>query len=109
MRGTIIRPGYITGDKTSGVTNTDDFLIRMAKGCIQLGCRPKISNTVNMVPGSHVARIVIAAALSPPKIPLGVAQTTSHPRLTCSQYLATLETYGCEVPEVEYSVWSKKL
>ncbi|KAE8442048.1 large subunit of alpha-aminoadipate reductase [Mollisiaceae sp. DMI_Dod_QoI] len=109
LRGTIIRPGYVTGDKTSGVTNTDDFLIRMAKGCIQLGCRPRISNTVNMVPVDHVARTVIAAALSPPKTPLGVAQTTSHPRLTFSQYLATLESYGYDVPEVEYSVWSKKL
>ncbi|KUJ13154.1 large subunit of L-aminoadipate-semialdehyde dehydrogenase [Mollisia scopiformis] len=109
LRGTIIRPGYITGDKASGVTNTDDFLIRMAKGCVQLGCRPKISNTVNMVPVNHVARIVIAAALSPPKTPLGVAQVTSHPRLTFSRYLATLETYGYDVPEVEYSAWSKKL
>jgi L-aminoadipate-semialdehyde dehydrogenase len=109
LRGTIIRPGYITGDKTSGVTNTDDFLIRMAKGCVQLGCRPKISNTVNMVPVNHVARIVIAAALSPPKTPLVVVQVTSHPRLTFSQYLATLATYGYDVPEVEYPVWSKKL
>jgi L-aminoadipate-semialdehyde dehydrogenase len=109
LRGTIIRPGYITGDKTSGVANTDDFLIRMAKGCIQLGCRPNISNTVNMVPVNHVARIVIASALSPPKTPLGVAQVTSHPRLTFSQYLATLQKYGYDVPEVEYSVWKGKL
>ncbi|KAG0646154.1 nonribosomal peptide synthetase [Hyphodiscus hymeniophilus] len=109
LRGTIIRPGYVTGDRTSGVTNTDDFLIRMAKGCIQLGCRPKISNTVNMVPVNHVARVVVASALSPPKVPLGVAQVTSHPRLTFSQYLATLEHYGYDVPEVEYSAWSKKL
>ena len=109
LRGTIVRPGYVTGDNTSGVTNTDDFLIRMAKGCIQLGCRPKISNTVNMVPVNHVARVVVATALSPPRTPLGVAQITSHPRITFSEYLATLETYGYNVPEVEYPVWSKKL
>ncbi|KAH6682753.1 hypothetical protein B0J14DRAFT_622883 [Halenospora varia] len=109
LRGTIIRPGYVTGDKTSGVTNTDDFLIRMAKGCIQLGCRPAISNTVNMAPVNHVARVVVAAALSPPKTPLGTAQVTSHPRLTFSQYLETLQTYGYDVEEVEYGVWSRKL
>jgi len=40
---------------------------------------------------------------------LGVAQVTSHPRITFSQYLATLEVYGYDVPEVDYSVWSKKL
>lgn len=109
LRGMIVRPGYVTGDKTSGVTNTDDFLIRMAKGCIQLGCRPRILNTVNMAPVNHVARIVVASAFSPPTTPLGVAQVTSHPRLTFSQYLATLQTYGYDVPEVEYAVWKKKL
>ena len=109
LHGAIIRPGYVTGDKTTGVTNTDDFLIRMTKGCIQLGCRPKIANTVNMVPVNHVARVIVASALSPPVTPLGVAQVTSHPRLTFSQYLGTLQTYGYDVPEVEYSVWKKKL
>ncbi|KAG9248603.1 hypothetical protein BJ878DRAFT_4794 [Calycina marina] len=109
LRGTIVRPGYVTGDKYSGVSNTDDFLIRMAKGCIQLGCRPKISNTVNAVPVNHVARVVVAAAFSPAKPELSVSQITSHPRLTFSQYLATLQTYGYKVPEVEYSVWKKKL
>lgn len=109
LRGTIIRPGYITGDKISGVTNTDDYLIRMAKGCIQLGCRPKIANTVNMVPVNHVARLVVASAFSPPKLPLGVAHVTSHPRLTFSEYLGTLEKFGYEVPEVEYGVWKGRL
>jgi L-aminoadipate-semialdehyde dehydrogenase len=32
--GTIIRPGYVTGDKISNVMNTDGFLIRVVKGCI---------------------------------------------------------------------------
>jgi L-aminoadipate-semialdehyde dehydrogenase len=109
LRGTVIRPGYITGDKSTGITNTDDFLIRMVKGCIQLNCRPRINNTVNQVPVNHVARIVVAAALSPPKTPLGVAQVTSHPRLTFSEYLGFLEKYGYEAPEVEYEVWSGKL
>lgn len=109
LRGVVIRPGYITGNKVSGVTNTDDFLIRLWKGCIQLGCSPKIQNTVNMVPVDHVARVVVAAALHPPVTPLGVAQVTAHPRPTLSEYCSALRTYGYDVPEVEYSVWSKKL
>jgi L-aminoadipate-semialdehyde dehydrogenase len=109
LRGTVVRPGYVTGDKTSGVANTDDFLIRMWKGCIQLGVRPRISNTVNMVPVDHVARVVVATALSPPARPLGVAQVTAHPRPTFSQYISALQMYGYDVPEVEYSAWSKAL
>jgi L-aminoadipate-semialdehyde dehydrogenase len=62
-----------------------------------------------MVPGNHVARVVVAAALNPPVVTLGVAQVTSHPRLTFSQYLAALQLYGYDVPEVEYGQWKKAL
>lgn len=34
---TIFRPGYVTGDSKTGVMNTDDYLVRLLKGCIQLG------------------------------------------------------------------------
>jgi L-aminoadipate-semialdehyde dehydrogenase len=36
LNGTVIRPGYILGDNETGVCNTDDFLIRFLKGCIQV-------------------------------------------------------------------------
>jgi L-aminoadipate-semialdehyde dehydrogenase len=112
LKGTIVRSGYVTGDKDSGVTNTDDFLIRMAKGCIQLNSRPRINNTVNQVPVNHVARLVVASALHPLEGDWGkvsCTQVTSHPRLTFSQYLATLPTYGYDIPEVEYRTWSQQM
>ena len=126
LRGTIVRPGYILGDSQSGgmeiyiicllpvayggaVTNTDDFLIRMLKGCIQLSSRPHIANTVNMVPADHVAHVVAACALHPPVTPLGVAHVTSHPRLRFDEFLATLEHYGYQAPEVDYSEWRDRL
>ena len=37
LRGAIIRPGYVVGDSKSAVTNTDDFIWRLVKGCVQLG------------------------------------------------------------------------
>ncbi len=91
------------------VTNTDDFLIRMIKGCIQLASRPNINNTVNMVPVDHVARVVVACAFRPPTSPLGVAHVTGHPRLRFNQFLAALETYGYEVPLSDYIPWTGAL
>ena len=91
------------------MTNTDDFLIRMAKGCVQLGCRPDISNTVNMVPVDRIARLVVASALYPPKSSVRVVHGTSIHRLTFNQYLSCLATYGYDVPQVDYSVWRQKL
>ncbi len=40
--------------------NSDDFLWRLVKGCIQLGQVPKIANVVNMAPVDYVASCIVA-------------------------------------------------
>ncbi|KAK3167903.1 putative NRPS-like protein biosynthetic cluster [Lepraria neglecta] len=110
--GAIIRPGYITGDPGSGISVTDDFLIRLWKGSLQVGARPNIANTVNTVPVTQVSRIVVAAALHLPAAigqSLGVAQVTSHPRLTLNEWIGALETYGYRVPIVSYQEWCTRI
>ncbi|KAI9848389.1 MAG: large subunit of alpha-aminoadipate reductase [Sclerophora amabilis] len=102
LNGAIIRPGYVTGHSETGVTNTDDFLVRMLKGSIQLHSAPEISNSVNMVPVDQVASVVVASALFPPASPLGVCQVTGHPRQSFSAFVGTLGTYGYDVPMVDY-------
>jgi len=84
---------------------TDDFLIRMLKGCVQLQSRPDISNTINQVPVDHVARVIAASTFNPPVEPLGVAQVTSHPRLTTNEFLGALENHGYNVSKVDYESW----
>jgi len=109
LSGCVIRPGYVLGDPDNGTTNTDDFLVRILKGCVQLKSRPDITNTINMVPVNHVARVVVAASLNPPKSPIGVAQITSHPRITFNEFLGSLESYGYDVPLVSYPTWKSKM
>ncbi|KAI5467050.1 L-aminoadipate-semialdehyde dehydrogenase [Mariannaea sp. PMI_226] len=109
LRGTVIRPGYILGDIETGVCNTDDFLVRILKGCIQLGVRPHIVNTVNSVPVNHVSRVVVACALNPMVNGVHVAHVTGHPRLRMNEYLSALEYYGYRIPEVSYDQWKQEL
>lgn len=114
LLGSVVRPGYVLGDSSTGVCNVDDFLIRMLKGCIQLSARPRIINTVNAVPVNHVARVVVAAALNPlpPSEGSGgvhVVHVTAHPRLRMSEYLSILEYYGYATPEVSYDEWKTEL
>ncbi|PKY01910.1 L-aminoadipate-semialdehyde dehydrogenase large subunit [Aspergillus campestris IBT 28561] len=110
LDGVVVRPGYITGDPESGFSVTDDFLLRLWKGCIQVQARPDIpGNTVNQVPVTHVSRVVVASVLYPPVEPLGVVQVTSHPRLTTNEFLGSLETYGYNVPQVPYREWCSLL
>ncbi|KAI0371251.1 alpha-aminoadipate reductase Lys1p [Pilatotrama ljubarskyi] len=112
LRGHIVRPGYVVGDSESAVTNTDDFLWRLVKGCIQLGLVPDINNTVNMVPVDHVARCCATAALSPlppPKDALSVLHVAASPRPTFNDFLGALRQYGYATERAEYLVWRRQL
>jgi len=113
LSGTIVRPGYITGNADKGIGPTDDFLLRMLKGSIQLGCRPDLGdNTVNLVPVSYCANLVVSASFPNPRAGSGVKiahVTTPHPHLGFNDFLATLEEYGYDVPLVPYPIWREKL
>lgn len=107
LRGSVVRPGYILGSR-SGVSNTDDFLIRLCKACVQLGARPLIINTLNSLPVDHVAKVVIASALN--ALPgANVVHATAHPRLRMNEFLSALSYYGYKVPEVDYDDWKTRL
>lgn len=103
---------YEIDDDVNAVTNTDDFLWRMVKGCIQLGLVPDINNTVNMVPVDHVARSTALAAVAPLPAPsnhLSVLHVTAYPRPTMNGFLSALSVYGFTTERCEYLVWRSQL
>ncbi|KAK7049302.1 large subunit of alpha-aminoadipate reductase [Paramarasmius palmivorus] len=108
LQGRIVRPGYVVGDSKSAVTNTDDFIWRLVKGCIQLGLVPNINNTVNMVPVDHVAHATSLAAVSPPS-GMQVLHITASPLPTFNSLLSTLSTFGWGTDTCEYVMWRGKL
>ncbi|CAK7214666.1 putative NRPS-like protein biosynthetic cluster [Sporothrix bragantina] len=110
--GAIIRSGYITGDPTTGTSVTDDFLVRLWKGCLQVGSRPDISNTLNAVPVTQVNRIVVSAAFhlaAATGTSLAVAQVTGHPRPTLNEWMGALSAYGYAAPQVPYADWANQV
>lgn len=113
LSGCVVRPGYVVGDTATGVTNTDDFIVRLIKGCIQVGAYPDIHNAVNMTPVDHVARVVCATTFSPPLSTeaheLKVAHVTGHPRSRFIDFLGMLSTYGFDSKKVDYIPWKRML
>ncbi|KAK1766321.1 hypothetical protein QBC33DRAFT_589502 [Phialemonium atrogriseum] len=114
LTGAITRPGYVTGNPESSISVTDDFLVCLWKGCLQVAAGPALANMANQVPVTRVSRIVVVSALHPPPPPagayaIGVAQVTSHPRLTMDQWAGALEAYGYVAPRVPYAEWSARL
>ncbi|KAJ3363750.1 large subunit of alpha-aminoadipate reductase, partial [Kappamyces sp. JEL0680] len=105
---TIIRPGYIVGDSTTGVTNTDDFIWRLVKGCIQLGQAPRISNVVNMCSVDYVADCVVQVAASPKSLDRGVFHTWNpHGFKFDDLFASIIAAYG--VSPIEYIQWRTSL
>lgn len=90
------------------VTNTDDFIWRLVKGCIQLKLVPEIGNTVNMVPVDHVATVVALSAITAPSS-AAVLHIAARPPVTFNNLFAFLVTYGYDVSQCEYVVWRGKL
>lgn len=107
LNAVIVRSGYVMGHPETGVSNTDDFLIRMLKGCIQVGSRPDVTNTINMVPVNRVAQLVNAVSFHSKSGDL--AHSDAHPRLTFNDFLSVLETYGYRVPLEPYETWKHKV
>jgi len=112
LRGAIVRAGYVLGDAERGVSVTDDFLIRMLKGCVQVGAFPLIDNTINMVPVDHVARIVVAAGLfagggsEQGRSSMQAVQVTPHPRISWSAFLGALTPYYA-LKALPYPEWRR--
>ncbi|KAI7942750.1 hypothetical protein MJO29_012594 [Puccinia striiformis f. sp. tritici] len=104
MRGGIIRPAYVLGDTVTGVSNTDDFLWRLVKGCIQIGSIPDIHNTINMLPVNHVATCTVLASFEDQE-PLQVYHLTARPLPRFSSFLGTLNHYGYQVIKQDYLTW----
>ena len=111
LRGSIIRPGYITGDANKGITPTDDFLVRILKGSSQLLSRPDLGrNTINLVPVSYCADIVLAASLHPPlQQDVAVIHVSPTPQLPFNSFLEVLEKYNYTAPLVPYPQWRSAL
>lgn len=109
LRTSVVRPSYVLGDSKSAVTNTDDFVWRLVKGCIQLGLIPDIYNTINLSPVDHVARIASASLFRPTPEQLKVFQVTARPNVRFNDFLSSIPKYGYKVERVEYLVWRTKL
>ncbi|WWC90358.1 L-aminoadipate-semialdehyde dehydrogenase [Kwoniella dendrophila CBS 6074] len=116
LSGWTVRPGYILGDSKTAVTNTDDFIWRMVKGCLQLGLIPDINNTLNVCPVDHVALLASLSTFS--QLPsssegesssFAIAQVTGHPKIRFNDLLNSLSIYGYKVKKVEYVLWRTKL
>eukprot|EP00051_Salpingoeca_urceolata_P007651 m.99362 g.99362 ORF g.99362 m.99362 type:complete len:1315 (-) comp15332_c1_seq1:111-4055(-) len=105
---TIFRPGYVTGHSTTGVMNTDDFLVRLLKGCLQMGKVPKIINQVNMCSVDFVAQAIVHVGTRATSAGKAFHICNSTP-MRFSEYFSALIEHGYGVANVDYLDWRASL
>ncbi|MCK9605817.1 MAG: thioester reductase domain-containing protein [Methylomonas sp.] len=61
----VYRPATVAGDSRNGVWNTDDFVCRVFKGCIQMGLAPDADSRLDMAPVDFVSGAIVTLAQEP--------------------------------------------
>eukprot|EP01063_Lacrimia_lanifica_P008590 TRINITY_DN1566_c0_g3_i1.p1 TRINITY_DN1566_c0_g3~~TRINITY_DN1566_c0_g3_i1.p1 ORF type:complete len:1648 (+),score=694.23 TRINITY_DN1566_c0_g3_i1:250-4944(+) len=107
----IMRPSFISGDAHSGAWTTDDFLVRLMKGCVQLGACPIVApeKGIDMSPvdwmASGTVTIALAAAQHEGK-GFNLVNPTPVPYAALFQHLIDA---GYDVAAIPYPEWRGKL
>eukprot|EP00043_Microstomoeca_roanoka_P019450 m.219113 g.219113 ORF g.219113 m.219113 type:complete len:1307 (+) comp16996_c4_seq1:173-4093(+) len=103
---TIFRPGYIVGDSKTGVMNLDDYIVRLIKGCTQLGLAPRIMNRINMCTVDFVAEGIVQAMLTTSS---GVLHFWQPLGISIKTIFSFMKQCGFNVEFTDYTSWRQAL
>lgn len=104
----IYRPGFVTGDSKSGIWNTDDFLVRMIKGCIQLGSAPDMDARIEMAPVDYVSRTIIHLSRQQ-TVQSNTFHIVGSNHITAGDLFRIIDSLGYTMRLLPYPEWRKAL
>ena len=104
---TIHRPSLITGNRTSGVSNSDDLLSRLFKGMIQMEAAPDLDWSLDCCPVDYVADAIVhlAARQMQPSVFHLVNPAPRHWR----ELILWMNLFGYRVRLLPYREWLGRL
>ena len=108
---TIIRPGFIVGHSQTGAANPKDYISRLIKGCIELGCVPQlVGQKDQMVSVDYAAQAIVHLSRNQQQIGK-IFHLTPPPGcdLTTEQLYNLLTSFGYGLKQVSYSEWKARL
>jgi thioester reductase-like protein len=105
---TVFRPGFISGRSDTGAWPPEnDHLLRVLKGCVQMGYAPESELTPNMAPVDFVSAAIVRIALR--QATTGTVFNLSNPhRATWEMLLGWLQTLGYKLHVVANEVWREQ-
>ncbi len=104
----IFRSGYILGQSDNGITNVNDALLLLMKGCIQLGVAPNWNKRVTLLPVDFASQAIVKIAQATP-IKSGVYHIDHPQGLLWTDLIAWLNNYGYNIKLCSSDEWIKQL
>ncbi len=104
----IYRSGYIWGQSDSGVTNMNDALLFLIKGCIQLGFAPDWKEKITILPVDFVSKAIVGISLDQ-KDKSGMFHLDHPTGMMWIDLIAWLNNYGYNIKICEHKEWLNKL
>ncbi|MBD2814037.1 amino acid adenylation domain-containing protein [Xenorhabdus sp. Flor] len=108
----VYRSGFIMGDSLTGVSNPNDFVSRMIKGCIMIKAYPLLaSQRKEFVPVNYVSQLLLN--ISRNNRNLGKAYHLVSPdnkqSVDLNPFFELINQCGYHLKDMHYSEWLKKL
>ncbi|HSW70160.1 MAG TPA: amino acid adenylation domain-containing protein [Gammaproteobacteria bacterium] len=104
----IYRSGYIWGQSDSGVTNMNDALLLLIKGCIQLGFAPNWKEKITILPVNFVSKAIVGISLQQ-KDKSSVFHLDHPTGIMWTDLVSWLNTYGYSIKLCSHKEWLEKL
>lgn len=114
----IYRPGYISGDSRKGLWNTDDFVCRLIKGCLQLKQSPFMEYNLNsakspvcidICPVDYVAGAIVRISLHDECFHHSNFNVVNPAPIPYLQIFEIVESFGFDLSHVPYNSWRTRL
>uniref|UniRef100_A0A6C0BM02 Carrier domain-containing protein n=1 Tax=viral metagenome TaxID=1070528 RepID=A0A6C0BM02_9ZZZZ len=108
----IHRPGFIESPQEGSISNTDDFLCRYLKGCLELGCYPDLPLKYWLItPVDYIAQVMADViisdySLSPYRIHL---TPESRHELSNNEIFQCMISMGYKLQPVDYFTFISKV
>ena len=105
---TIFRCGGIGGHSVTGVSNTDDLLSRMLRGCAQMGVAPRVTFSLDVAPVDYVSQSIVWL-LSQERSAGQVYHMNNPTPMGFDRVVAWMQLTGFPIREVDFADWAAQL
>lgn len=104
----VYRLDDVIGHSETGVWNTDDFICRYVKGCIQLGLAPQLNIRINAVPVDYMAKMIVHLSLQKSLVGKAFNIFNSY-HIHQQDMFDYFSCQGYHLQRVPFAVWRKAL